>query len=154
MTLQTLEYQMWRYPYFVIGFIVLTVLTLGLLRTVYAEDPVAVLIPYAIFIVADIVLTLVLTRGRKHKLLDDRVEVSGLTGRTTVEYSDIQEAIVTHTALSFRIGGTTKDNKVVIIRKDGSSVSALLWEPDGFYEELRRRAGLEPDTRRRLEQYY
>ena len=102
---------MWRYPYFVIGFIVLTVLTLGLLRTVYAEDPVAALIPYAIFIVADIVLTLVLTRGRKHKLLDDRVEASGLTGRTTVEYSDIQEAIVTHTALSFRIAAPSRTTR-------------------------------------------
>lgn len=152
--MQTQEYQMWRYPYFVIGFVILTLLTLGLLWTVYLDDPMAILVPYAAFIVADFVLTIVLTRNRKHVLLDDRVEVSGLLGTTSVEYSDIKEAIVAPTLLSFRIGGAIKDNKVVIIRRDGSSVSALLWNPDEFYEELRTRAGLEPDTRHRLKQYY
>lgn len=50
--------------------------------------------------------------------------------------------------------GSDMRDRVVIVTKDGARVEAHLFDSGEFYEELRRRAGLEPDKLYRLEERY
>ena len=106
---------------------------------------------FAVLVLADMVAAIVLPRNRKHVLCEDRVEVAEIFDRKTIAYCDIEEVVLT--ASKYSMGSDMRD-RVVIVTKDGARVEAHLFDSGEFYEELRRRAGLEPDKLYRLEERY
>ena len=157
-------FQAWRYPYFVIGFFLamgvgiiflnfqtIVEIVLALLHIGFVQEPYHAPVMFAVLVLADMVAAIVLPRNRKHVLCEDRVEVAEIFDRKTIAYCDIEEVVLT--ASKYSMGSDMRD-RVVIVTKDGARVEAHLFDSGEFYEELRRRAGLEPDKLYRLEERY